>query len=659
MIAFFLALLVHLFLHVDYYQDITSRESSFSGQGQLMMTSSDGYGYLRLARTYVDEGQTPADVIRSGESVLPAVAGEVHKLTGWPLESVAFFLSPALASLMCLAVVLFACAMNRPWMAVVAAVAQSASPYWFARTRAGYFDTDPLIPLFVVLGVLCVYMLVRGTSARRWLWGVGVLALSWLSNLWWPQVPHVVLAFACAAYVATVFVPSGRMERVAKLALGLGGVALLVVLVLDLPLPGGTSETIDTLRPHFRLAVPTAGNSLPQIHVGELNQLVSMDSIRYVNGSYLAFAASLIGFGLLFMKDRVAFLALAPLIGMGFASVFAVRFLVLFIPAYSIGLGFFLSEIVEWSIFRAVLVRKELRVALAVLAAVVMLAPSYAFVTANKLPPMFTSGHVQVARDIRNNTEPGAVIWASWSKGYFLRYYSQRNVMADGGTVDADHIFLLQYPLGVDNPELAANWIRFFGRNGLAGLQDLVTRLGDKRTAIEFARDVFVAPDDLDATLARFGQSDAAFWREYLFPAGEVDLFLDHILLNESSKWFRAAQWDFRSGTADVSGTRNFAFDDSRRKELYKGTLATAEYGRIWVFRDESWTNTLIDVRKKGLMIYLEGTGALHWADARYARSLTLRLLVQNPKDTERFTSVFYDPINGSLWRVEPRPATR
>lgn len=254
------------------------REAAFAG-GQPLLTTADGYYYLRLAEERSRGAYRRTDELRPAGIPRPArvppvsaMVSALHDASAVSARELAFFLPPILGALSSLALALAGWAVAGPWGGLAAGLAGAASPFWFARCSLGWFDTDPLNLFFPTLASLTLTGFVFG-SWRNWIndgsmnprgqgnpdpdgrepergpsrslqWGrrrpLSVPAQPtptpepWPARLarltlcaacvaglalWWPSVGLLALPLFGLTYGTSLMAPSSRAERTIKLAL--------------------------------------------------------------------------------------------------------------------------------------------------------------------------------------------------------------------------------------------------------------------------------------------------------------------------------------------------------------------------------------------------------------------------------------------------------
>jgi dolichyl-diphosphooligosaccharide--protein glycosyltransferase len=164
-------------------------------------------------------------------------------------------------------------------------------------------------------------------------------------------------------------------------------------------------------------------------------------------------------------------------------------------------------------------------------------------------------------------TPEHAVIWTSWSIGYPLMYYTRRPTIADGQYHGGDLQLYSYLPLVTDDFRLAANFMQFYVKNGISGIQKVYRSAGDDIPGgMRLLKEVLSAgPQEarslLSASLASSrlravdGLENVDQWLRFFFPSDTTPIYLLlHRRFTTSTKWFLFGSWDLeqRSGTAGL-----------------------------------------------------------------------------------------------------------
>jgi len=639
----------------------SSHHLFFLEDGKPLLTSMDGYYYLKLTEEYLSDGSAGGV---GSVPLLILISAQIQKITQAPLEKVAFYLPPILALLMILVYFWWGREFGGTLTFLLATIIGMGSYYWCTRTCLGRFDTDGLIPFFVYgISFLMYRFSVNHEWKRRATYLAAALLMAYFFQWWWPPGLYLNLFILIFPYALTLFFwPSNQWEKYLKLFfLGTGVVgATIIVFDLSFLLPEQLRSPFQTIGALFNLVTKADPAGLPGLgaSISELEPISWNYLSENVAGHSLLLIMSLAGFGLLLKRDYRKVIVLAFPILLGVASFFAERFLIYLIPIYALSLAYFLKWLsgLTWRQQKPSWLRQIIMALLCLTILTLNSAQSFRFTSL----PQVTSSQATLANTINEEASTHAVIWNWWDAGYFLQYYGKRPTMMDGGNQARDRFFVAAFPLTSPDPTLARNWIKFFAAQGIAALHHMNAHFKDLGKTIRFLKAVFAQPENLNTIITEFGLKDGEKWRSYLFPQKEVYLYLSFDMLKTVYWWFYFGSSDDRPenaihplaailkgklridqkhGVVVLRGKKMFISD------LYFLALTPVPHinghktyqhdpliGLIWV--------------KEHDVAYLFGHKLLD--------SLFTNLLLLNPLSPPRgFQTVKYIPFQGGVWRVE------
>ncbi|MCP4681464.1 MAG: hypothetical protein GY864_03940 [Desulfobacterales bacterium] len=633
-----------------------------------LMTTRDAYFHLKLTDNYISH----QDTFRGYEHLKPGptpllvlITNSIQKVTRAPLEKIAFYLPPILASLMILVYYWLGMEFGGTLVFLLASIIGMGSYYWYTRTCLGRFDTDMLIPFFVY-GIS--YLSYKFSSVQVWKKRLAylffALLMAYLFHLWWRPAHSLSLFLLIFPYSLSLFFqPTSKVERFVKMSfMGVGFICLLVVLLnLSHFLPGYIMPIFAKASDLLRFVVKDTGSLLPGAadSITELKPTSWTYLSERVAGHSLLLIMSLVGLVLLINRHYKIMIPLIFPFFLGLASIFARRFLIYFIPFYALGLAYFLKYIGD-------LILKRLPLRPSQLLFIALCLTIIFFNSAKALNmtilPKVTSNQVTLAKEIRKRAGPQAVIWSWWDYGYFLQYYGQRRTMMDGGGHHPELIFITAFPLTAQDPILAKNWMKFFAVHGVEGLRYVDRNFHDLSKTINFLKRVFARPETLDSLVIKFGLKDKKIRRNYLFPDARVYLYLPHDLFEKAYWWYYFGSWESKSedgshATAIRLKRGQFRIDEKKgligvNKKMLRITdhysLSIRPSPRIIdhkIYQNNKRGLTLIRIKEKN-MAYL--------VDDKMRHSLFAELFFMNPlSPPSGFQTVKYIPLQGGVWKVE------
>lgn len=222
----------------------------------------------------------------------------------------------------------------------------------------------------------------------------------------------------------------------------------------------------------------TAALNLPDIaqSVREAQNLDWSSLGPRMGGNWVIFTLGIFGFGFVSWR-RPALLVFLPFLALGLASVkLGNRFAMYGTVGIGMGLGLGLSE------FMSMLGQSQGRrwIAQLVLACVVLW-PSAVFMQEVRPVPVLPKIYAETFLELRDKTEPEALLWQWWDYGYAGQYYAERATFGDGGRQSGQWLYPLAQVHSASSPRQASQLIRYFGQ---AMLEDGLTRTTDVRTAL-------------------------------------------------------------------------------------------------------------------------------------------------------------------------------
>ena len=637
----------------------------YEENGLPLMTTLDGYYYMRLTSDLLEDRYRQRDEKRpEGSRPFPVplivrILALLQRLTGARLETLAFYLPPLLASLLVPLYVLWGRALGSPLTALLASLAGASSFYWYSRSSLGRFDTDCLNPVLPFLIVYLMYRFCTDSGLRRPLFLVLALTVAWVYSLWWVQIRPLGIFFILSAYGLSVVLPSSLWERVFKGILVAAGavVGASVLFGFYQHFPDAAARPLRSVAAHLELVSKHAGAAFPE--VGQSIKELQADSLLELAvkaaGNPMSFLLSLTGLGFLVLRHRAVGVFLAPLLFLGILSVLSRRFLIFLVPVYALCLGYALAQVIGKSEALWKNSRPWVKNAGLAIMAFVVLGGGLYYCLITPLSVAVTPGQAALARAIDQRSSPDAVVWNWWDDGYPLQYLARRQTFGDGGSQLPMRVFVTAFPLSCHDPVLARHWIRFFAKQNVAGFHRIRSQLGTWKRSLRFLEKVFSNPANAPAILTRYGMEPVSSWMEYLFPPGEVCLYLTQDFVNKAHWWYYFATWDFASREG-VHG-RIMRTDRYELLEEGDGVFRTGSGGYLRIGRmvrvdGQGVREEILNPDFSTSAVEVEGDPSLIVVDEDLFGSLTFLLLFRNPRDLPGFEPLEYDPATGGVWKV-------
>ncbi len=643
----------------------TYRSLFFLDDRTPMMTTMDAYYYLKLA----DE-RLSMDAHREGKggeasTPLPSLmAAWLHGWTGASLETIAFYLPVFLSAFMTLLYFQWRLELGGPGPCLLAALIGSGNYYWYSRTCLGRFDTDALLPLFVFGITLLMYRFsVDKGWARRAAWLASSLIAAWLFQWWWAHARMLTPFLLATPYFMTLFFhPSGRVEKIVKYLLI--SVCLLAVIMVMFDLshwaPGNTGPLFHRLSFFFKLIIGKGEGAPPGIgaSIAELTP-ASLEDFHYrVPGGWLICAIALTGFALFTRKHYRTAASWAFPFFLGLGGILANRLLIFLVPFFALGVAYFFTWFIKRDFMKRLTTpRRRSAAAAAGLALFIVNVYSACVVT---IRPPVTAHQAKLAKAIEKEAPAGAVIWCWWDHGHFLEFYGKRKAIINGGNQAPLRAMVAAFPLTVNDPTLAQNWMAFFAGRGMKGLYKVNAHFKNLPSTISFLKEALARPGDPDVIAQRFGAKNEKRWREFLFPRAPVYLHLPNDLLNKIHWWFyygtldpRTRQGERPGFTPLKAGRFNVQLDEGVARAEDRSWLLSHVY--FYSSRPTPGAERREYPRETGYALIWAGEiSRAYLFDRHLQRSLFVQLLFISPLSPPRgFRAVKYFPYQGGVWAVE------
>ena len=528
-------------------------------KGEPLLTTFDGYFYLRLARDLAEGVYEPVDGDRAVPDrpkrpwpppLLSVLGAAAAKVTPWSINWIGAVLPCLLGILLALPLYSLGRFYGGPVMGLTAVLMGLLSHYYVYRSSLGWFDTDCMNVTWGT-GVTFAFLLFAVNKAkRRYLYfGLGIFLYA-LFLWWWDSTPAVTTVISFVPFaVALIFFyrPKPKEGMIFGACMALAGVAVLMWQGFDLPV-----RIVQQVLSVFQyISTKKAAGIWPSMGATISEQAIPTFSeiVAKTTDSLPAFILAAVGLAWLFVKKPKDSLFLSvPIILAALAFFFAKRFLVFLAPVTALGIGFAVSEL--WRL------RSKYRLcALAV--------PVLVFATAwfpfkkdmgknfwPKEPP-----HLVEGMDFAGKATPeNAVIWAWWDHGYPMQYWARRGVISDGTFHDEERSVYNGFPYVAHSYRLAANFINFYVARGKPGFRTFYKAVGnDPAKGLKRIKEILAAGPEKGRTILENIKPEPVReykttedWLRFFFP-GETRpayIFLDWRLLGTSYWWYWLGSWD-------------------------------------------------------------------------------------------------------------------
>ena len=629
-----------------------------------LLTSYDGYAFLRQA----EDAPVPAGCCALGQATpqpaLSFVIAATARISSLSPARTAFYLPTLLALLLPLAVYAWARRFYAAPAALAASLAAGACPYFLRVTAPGQCDTDCLIPTLFLAAALALHRALRSRGPARLRFAVLYVLTGITAFWWWKPGGALCLLLLLLALLAD---PPGKSART-RLGMRLGLVALLAALgALTISgvyrlLPAPLAAPFDYVARNAALALGlTPGTEAVARSVRELRPESLVALARDVCGSLPVFGLALLGVLRLFRLAPKTAVLLAPLALAGGLALRSQRLTLLFFPLAALGLG----AALDWLLARPPFarLRGERTKALAALGlAACLLLPALLQDLRPAPAPPFDRDDDRLALAVRRATPKDTVVWSWWDDGYFLRYRTGRAVFFDGGSQSAEDCFVAAWPLAASDPDLAADWIRYFAAHGVGELGRLAARFGSRDAAVAFLLRLFSSPRaDRDAVLADLPGPPLADAIAYFFPDVSVCLVLRRDILSKSGFWLAYAAGPQAPiplrppNHVDVFAKNGLVVDAAAGKIVLPQAARAKGYKTVptvWDVETVVPDAQELAGRADPILFYGAQLPVAAIADRAAGGSLAFRLLIVPDFKPPRFARIAFTPGTSGAWEV-------
>ncbi len=619
-----------------------------------IMSTYDGYYYLRLTKDYLEDSylvnrHSTAAWRPDSPPLMVTITAWLHKISGVPIEWIAFVLPVILSSFLLIVLLSWSLEYGNLGVYYMSAVAASANAAWYSRSSLGRFDTDSLLPFFILVIPFLTYKFINASGKiKKGKFGLLLVIVSILFYYWWVPARYFLSFIIGIPYVLSMFfVESSGLERLLKLALACAaaftGACLLFVFL------GGDPSGLGSFGKHLfyassfiKTAICGESGLFPSVAQGisELTSRSLLESAGNVSWHWMIFLLSLSGLVLALIKKKEALLfLLIPFIlaAMGFM---AKRFLIFTAPVAAFGLGFLAFYVCTYLTSFSNVRASVLYYGLVAAAAVVI---TYSYLDC-RLSPVFSPQEMAVAETLKRYPADGP-IWCWWDYGYLVEYLADKPAFSDGGSQQPERIFLSAVPFASRNARLSANWIRFFSLRGASAFVDLSRDIGSKKTSVAFLKEVFSSPDRMTEIIEKYSLPASRNWKDFLFPRGRVYVFIPYGMMDLTKWWYYFGTFSFEKEEKHKPYYR--IIDGVVRLDLKKGIMKIG--GKSIVLKE-------IDAFRPVSPPHLETLG-------RYEKNLTDFYLIFGTKIKKAFLlnevlketvciKLLFDPVSTDFFKL-------
>lgn len=683
-LAFLLVLLIGFAARFSVIIDWHGSPEKAFFQGEPLLTNSDGYFYLSLARDLaegryeqVDNKRAVPDLAKRPfpPPLLSVITAGIHRATPFSFNWIAVVLPTLLGLLLAIPLYLFGSFYGGRLMGLLAALFGLLSHYYVYRSSLGFYDTDCLNVTWALSAAYCFLRFGTSAGRRRYLYLCLGLVIYGLSLWWWDQARQVATIITLLPFlVALLFFYRPTRKEMMIFA----GVVLLLAGVFFSwqglkPLIKARNEVIGKF--HYISKGETGSFPNTGISIKEQQKPTLNDLVDRTTDSKFALFLSILGLGWLFVrKPKESLFISVPFLISLLAVFFARRLMIFCAPVLALGMSFLLVRL--WDL------RKDYRFltfALPLLLIAALTPSIYQNLTMKSWPlevPVFVEGLTKA----KQVTPDNAVIWSWWDDGYRTRYWADRATIADGSVHGPERVVYNALPLATSDFRLAANFMQFYANRGIPGIHQLYSAIGDQERGLEFIKQILAAGPSEGLTLMRQANlkpvaewQTADDWLRFFYPVNRrpLYLFLDTHQVYSSYWWYWFGTWSIAKQTGTHLLSMPFVGEFNRRSYTYSGrslfdnsplnvnlTNGTGMLGKNQIVIHQGTINTGNEVRNHIFMPYglyftlYPPTDYAVLADPQFARTVFYQMYSQQKFPKQYFTPVLMQAPAYQLFEV-------
>ncbi len=545
-----------VFLRYEDFPDWQKNKIFFQYQNEYQMANFDSYYYLQICKSLnqgnydeLDEKRRIPNGVKQPAipPLLSSLTVGIHKITAIPLSILAIFLPIFLSSLLAPVVFLFGRTLNLNRVAsLTAALFAIISLTYTIRTRIGVFDTDCLNVVFLLLNSYLFLRFALIKNNRRYLFLTLGILNTFLYFIWWNTAGSVaILSAIIPLTVAILFFQKAKMPIISY------GI-LITLSVVSLYL----------LRDEIQSYIQIIFNQKQEVFPinAEVTELIPVDlnyfTEKTVGNQFILMLMS-IGLIILFWKQKYKGLFITvPLLLALLPFVSGNRFMIFSAPILALGIGFVIQLLFDYKNK----IKPGITYTLTILIAALGIYSNYHSIT-NKLNKTAALENRHLLNTLNTHTPAKSNIWTNWDLGYQIHYYLDRGTYADGEfSKDGEHFYYLCFPLATDNPTVSANFIRFYNKEGISGMQKIYTAFSSEADAFVFLKEILAfspteAKKQLDIKLQNQqlptteNLTKSGEWISFLYPNLTEDIYLLlHQKMLQTVFWFKQGNMDLKTG---------------------------------------------------------------------------------------------------------------
>lgn len=550
-----LIVLFAIFLRYENFMSWEKNKEIFQYQGEYSMANFDSYYYLQIAKelaegTYdgIQENRRVPNGVENSTipPLLSSITATISRLTHIHVSTVAIFMPVFLASL--LAPLIFVLGQKLHFnkiASLTAALFSIISITYIIRTRIGVFDTDCLNVVFILLNSYLFYCFAEFKNNKRYWYLILGIFTTFLSFIWWNTATSVVMLSAVIPLSVTFIFFYTTKNKIIKYSI-LGLIFTVSIYFIN-----------GELMSYFNLLFNKTNSIFPNnMSISELNSVGLKYFIEKTSKNYIVFLGMVIGIIALGWKLRLkALFFMIPFI-LGVVPFFAGnRFMIFSAPILALGIGYTVQMIFDYE----KKINRTLAYFITLLIVIVGIASNYKMITKKYEKPA-TFENITLLNVLGKNTPNHANIWTDWNLGYQIQYYLNRGTYADGEFTDGEIYYYNSFPLASNNLAVSANFMRFYTKNGIKGMNILYQSfLGVENTFKFLTKILSLSPTKAKQWIVEKQQkgefpkspnlTTPEQWISFIFPRKLDDIYLLlHYKMTQTASWFKQGNSNLKTG---------------------------------------------------------------------------------------------------------------
>lgn len=364
---------------------------------------------------------------------------------------------------------------------------------------------------------------------------------------------------------------------------------------------------------HFVIIKSASHPSLwPNVYttVAELNPASISSIINNVGGKLLFFLVVLGSVLTLTIKDnegkrdiKYAVLLIFWILSTVYASTKGIRFILLMVPAFSIGFGVTAGILYRWI---TKWMKKDLKIPVWISGAVIIIIFMVLLISPVKMSyanvkndfPIINDAWWNALTKIKEESAPNAIINSWWDFGHHFKYIADRAVTFDGATQNYPHAHWIGNVLLTDNEEEAVGILRMLDCGSNRAFEVLDEEVQDTVKSVDILYKIIaVEKDEAEKILKEYVDNPEEILQYTHCDPPENYFITSDDMINKAGVWAHFGGWNFER--ADIwmnmrKLPKDKAVKQMKEKFGYNEEKAETIYFEVQAINDEKEANNWI-----------------------------------------------------------------